>query len=312
MEDGHLPESQCSFRESRGTVDMIFAACQLQEKWHIVRQFHNGLLTRVLDDGDSSDAFPVSNGVKQGCVLAPMLFSMMFSATLTDAFCDDEETSIKIRYRTDGRLFNLGWLQAKTKVEEDSVLEFLFTDDYLLNAATEAQMQLSMNHFSTACRNFSLTIPINKTEVLHQPTLQKTYSESTITIEAEILKAVDKFIYLSSTLSRSMNIDDEVDTRISKASFAFGRLWELVWEKRGIKLSKKLKMYKVVVLPTLLYACETWTVYEHSTKQLNLFDMNCLRRLLKITCQDKVPDIDVLSQIGLPSIYTPLRRAQVK
>ncbi|KAJ1217127.1 hypothetical protein NDU88_004722 [Pleurodeles waltl] len=53
-----------------------------------------------------------------------------------DAFCDDEETSIKIRYRTDGRLFNLWRLQAKTKVEEE-VRNFLFTDDCALNAATE-------------------------------------------------------------------------------------------------------------------------------------------------------------------------------
>ena len=52
----------------------------------IVRQFHDGMLARVLDNGDSSEAFPVTNGVKQGCVLAPTLFSMMFAATRTDAF----------------------------------------------------------------------------------------------------------------------------------------------------------------------------------------------------------------------------------
>ena len=38
------------------------------------------------NDGVFSDPFPVTNGVKQGCVLASTLFSMMFSAMLTDAF----------------------------------------------------------------------------------------------------------------------------------------------------------------------------------------------------------------------------------
>ncbi|XP_047502747.1 uncharacterized protein LOC125048220 [Penaeus chinensis] len=106
LEQGHLPESQCGFRAEHGTVDMIFAARQLQEKcqeqhsdlfvtfvdptkafdtvsrdglWKImekfgcpskfitiVQQFHDGMLVKVLDDRDESEAFPVTNGVKQG------------------------------------------------------------------------------------------------------------------------------------------------------------------------------------------------------------------------------------------------------
>ena len=32
LEQGHLPESQCRFRAGRGTIDMVLAAGQLQEK----------------------------------------------------------------------------------------------------------------------------------------------------------------------------------------------------------------------------------------------------------------------------------------
>ena len=83
----------------------------------IVRQFHDGMMTRVLDDGNPSDPFQVSNGVKQGCVLAPTLFSLMFSAMLTDAF---RETcfGVPIKYRCDGKLFNFRRLQSVTKVKE--------------------------------------------------------------------------------------------------------------------------------------------------------------------------------------------------
>ena len=43
----------------------------------MVRQFHSGMLTRVQNDSECSDPFPVTNGVKQDCVLASTLFSMI-------------------------------------------------------------------------------------------------------------------------------------------------------------------------------------------------------------------------------------------
>ena len=56
----------------------------------MVRQFHDGMLARVQNDGEFSDLFSVTNGVKQDFVLAPTLFSMMFSAMLTAAFQDGD------------------------------------------------------------------------------------------------------------------------------------------------------------------------------------------------------------------------------
>ena len=52
----------------------------------IEKQFHDDMLAWVQNDGEFSDPVPVTNGVKQGCVLAPTLFSMMSSAMLTAAF----------------------------------------------------------------------------------------------------------------------------------------------------------------------------------------------------------------------------------
>ena len=58
---------------------------------NIVRQLHDGMMAKVMANGEESRSFPVTNGVKQGCVLAPTLFSMVFSAMLTDAFKDCNE-----------------------------------------------------------------------------------------------------------------------------------------------------------------------------------------------------------------------------
>jgi len=122
--------------------------------------------------------------VKQGCVLAPTLFSMVFSAMLTDAF-QDSEGGIHLRYRSDGRLFNLRRMQAVTKVKETVIRDFLFADDCALNASTEEKMQQELDGFSSACDNFGLTISITKTEVMHQTAPGKPYHEPCITVKGQ-------------------------------------------------------------------------------------------------------------------------------
>ena len=101
-------------------------------------------------------------------------------------------------------------------------------------------------------------------------------------MKGQRLQVVDKFTYLGSTLSRIVHIDDEVNARIAKASAAFGRLLGCVWDRSGTRLDTKLKIYKAVVLPTLLYACETWTIYQRHAKRLNHFPTSCHRKPLKI------------------------------
>ena len=264
----------------------------------------------VQDDGKYSKPFPVTNGVKQGCVLAPFLFSMMFSAMLTDAFRSGD-IGVDYKFRTDGKLFNLRRLQAKTKVQKDIARDFLFADDCALNTGTQSNMQKSMNRFAKACDDFGLTISIKKTEVMYQPAPNAPYSEPVITVNGEKLRVTEKFFYLGSTLSRSVSIDEEVSYRIARDSSAFGRLREKVWDRRGISLMTKLKVFCAVILPSFLYACETWTVYSRHARQLNSFHMRCLRKLLHIKWQNKVPHTEVLQKAKIESVHAFLKRSQL-
>ena len=91
---------------------------------------------------------------------------------------------------------------------------------------------------------------------------------------------------------------------------AFGRLRGSIWDRS--RLDTKLKVYRSVVLPTLIYACETWTVYQRHAKRLNHFHTSCLRKLLKIKWQDQIPDTEVLKRAGMQSVHTLLKLAQLR
>ena len=81
----------------------------------LIISFHDNMQGTVQYDGSTSGSFPIKSGVKQGCVLAPTLFGIFFSVVLSSAFGTSEE-GVYIRTRSDGKLFNLARLRAKTKV----------------------------------------------------------------------------------------------------------------------------------------------------------------------------------------------------
>ena len=81
-----------------------------------------------------------------------------------------------------------------------------------------------MDLFATACTDFGLTISTKKTEVLYQPPPGRPYQEPSITVNGEKLVAAEKFVYLGSTLAKNVNIDEEVNLRVARASSSFGRL----------------------------------------------------------------------------------------
>ncbi|VDL94504.1 unnamed protein product [Schistocephalus solidus] len=97
------------------------------------------MTARVTDNGTVSEAFAVTNGVKQGCVLAPTLFSLMFSAMLMNASCD-EQLGIHIAYRTDGHLLKSWRMQSSTHVSTTTVHDLLLADDCALNTVKEEDM----------------------------------------------------------------------------------------------------------------------------------------------------------------------------
>ena len=330
------PESQCGFRAKRSTVDMVFSLRQLQEKCReqqmplyvafidltkafdlvsreglfrillkigcppklhsMIESFHTGMKGTVQFNGSTSEPFSILSGVKQGCVLAPTLFGIFFALLLKHAFGSTTE-GIYLRTRSDGRLFNLARLRAKTKVREVLIRDMLFADDAAVATHTQRELQSLMVRFTQACKDSGLTISLKKTNVLGQ----STETPPSITIDDYELDAVHQFTYLGSTITDNLSLYAEIDKRIGKAATTHARLATRVWTNP--KLTVKTKM---------VVGSEAWTTYARQERRLNTFHMRILRRILGISWQDKVPNTEVLSRAGLPSMYTLLRQRRLR
>ena len=96
----------------------------------MIESLHTGMM---VNGGEVSDTFAITNGVKQGRVLAPTLFSIFLSAMLEEAFRDMGD-GIYIQSRQNADLFTVAHFRAKTKTTNILVKELLFADDSALIA----------------------------------------------------------------------------------------------------------------------------------------------------------------------------------
>ena len=349
---GIIPESQCGFRPGRGTTDMSFALRQLQEKcrlhsedlyllfidltkafdtinreglWKIlekigcpklfvslIRSFHCGMKVSVREGSERSPTFAVTSGTKQGCVLAPTLFSIFFSLMLHVAFKESTD-GVEIKSRFDVGLCHMktSHLNAKSKVERFTIRDLLFADDCALAACSQEALQRLCNCFAVACRRFGLTISIKKTEALYQPALGNVYIPPAITIEGKQLIVTEKFKYLGGTISNDASLDVEITARIAKATSAYGRLVKRLWTNRGIRLDTKVAVYKATVLSSLLYGSEVWTLNAKQLRCLEKFHQATLRKIARIKWIHKVTNYEVLQKCNICSLQSMIDSARL-
>ena len=342
---GLIPESQCGFVTGKSTTDSSFSLQQLQEKcrlqnqdlyllfidltkafdtvnreglWlilekagcpkhlvNIIRSFHDGMKASVKEGSSTSPPFHCTTGTKQGCIIAPTLFSIFFSMMLYIAFKDTRD-GISIKSRFDLRLASIATSHFKSedRVFISTIRELLFADDCALVADSAEALQRLCDCFSSASRRFGLTISIKKTEVLYQPARGNAYIPPEIFIEGVQLKAVELFKYLGSIVSNNASHDAEITARIAKATSAFGRLTKRLWKNRNIRVDTKISVYKAAVVTSLLFGCETWTLRKAHFSQLERFHQASLRKIARIRWFHKVTNYEVLQRCNIGSIQS--------
>ena len=99
--------------------------------------FHEDIQCTVCIISETSEAFPVSSGVKQGCVLALTFSGLFFSMLLQYAFTDCTD-GIYIHTRADDKLFNIPHLHFRAKVMEVLICKMHSANNTALTSHTEA------------------------------------------------------------------------------------------------------------------------------------------------------------------------------
>ncbi len=153
-----------------------------------------------------------------------------------------------------------------------------------------------------------------KTEVIYLPTSGKPYQKPDITVKGQRFQAVENFTYLG---KYSLSFRQHQCKCQQLHYEGKQRLWEIetsVWERRGISQCTKIKVYRAVVLVyrTLLYGCETWTIYRRHEKLLQQFHPQWIRNIFQHLLARPDPLHQDSGESKPSSVITIMRKAQTR
>ena len=158
------------------------------------------MCAQVVMTGFPSSCFPVEVGVKQGCVLAPIIFSLLLVAISLVSYRDLQSSDcVGIEYHLDGGLFNLRRLQAKTRTSSAMISALQYVDDAAFPSLRADGRQRSLDVMSETYLRAGLVINTTKTEILSA----SSPVAPTFSISRNHLKNSVNFSILGSNLSFS-------------------------------------------------------------------------------------------------------------
>ena len=99
----------------------------------------------------------------------------------------------------------------------------------------------------------------------------------------------------------------DIENLIKAAHGAYGRLCHRIFNNHAITMRTKIIVIQAIVLSTLLYACETWTLYRRDMKRLESFQQRKPRQILA-NWEDRISNDKILKPVSLPSVEAVLKR----
>ena len=94
-------------------------------------------------------------------------------------------------------------------------------------------------------------------------------------------ETVGDFIFLGSKITADCDCSHEIKRGLLLGRKVMTNL-DSILKSRDVTLPTKVRLVKAMVLPVVMYGCESWTVKKAERRRINAFELWCWRRLLRV------------------------------
>ena len=223
----------------------------------------------------TTDDIEIRRGVRQGCILSPLLFNLYSEAIFNETF-EDEDTGIRVN----GVYVN----------------NIRYADDSVIIADTIEDLQQMIDRLNRTSNKYGLKVNSNKTKLMIISRRKVPYTHAQLLVDGVALERVSCYKYLGGWLNGDWEDEKEIRVRIEVARQYFFRFKNIL-TNRDINLRLRMRYVRCYVWSVLLYGMESWTLKRSIINKLEAFEMWTYRRMLKVPWTDRVTNEEILRRM---------------
>ena len=214
----------------------------------LLRDLYAGQEATVRTEHGTTDWFQIGKGGRQGCILSPCLFNFYAEYIMRNAGLEEAQVGIKIA----GRYIN----------------NLRYADDTTLMAESEEELKSLLIKVKEESEKVDLNLNIQKTKIMASGPI------TSWEIDGETVETVSDFITGGSNITADGDCSHEI-----KRHFLLGRKFvtnlDRILKSRDITLLTKVHLVKAMVLPVVMYGCESWTLKKAEHQRNDAFELWC-------------------------------------
>ena len=224
----------------------------------LLKRLYTNQEATVRTEFGETDNIDIEKGVRQGCILSPLLFNI-YAENMREAL-EEWESGISIG----GRM----------------VTNLSYADDTILLAGTKEDLIELVERVRRISEKARLYLNVGKTKVM------TTGDIGEVTVDGKDIEVVTKLFFLGALITKDGLCEKRVRRRIAMGKAAMGGLTS-IWKDRGVMLEAKVKLVKVLVFPIVLYGAEIWTIRKHERRKIGAFELRYWSRVLRVLWMER-------------------------
>src|SRR5574341_611493 len=181
--------------------------------------------------------------------------------------------------------------QARLKIAGRNINNLRYSDDTTLMAESEEELKRLLMKVKEESEKVGLKLNIQKTQVMASGPI------TSWKIDGETVETVADFIFLGSKITADGDCSREIKRRLLLGRKVITNL-DSILKSRDITLSTKVHLVKAMFFPVVIYGYESWTIKKAECRRIDVFELWCWRRLLRVPWTARRSNQSMLKEIS--------------